>query len=89
MLRDNYAEYLRRETRGTPRNGAALLQGIGAVNLMNDGRGTTLKRWASHAAGTPATSRHVGKASSRAVRFDGRKAVTAKLKVIVDRPCVE
>src|SRR3954449_6750492 len=28
MLRDNYAEYLRRETRGTPRDGAALLQGI-------------------------------------------------------------
>ena len=28
MLRDNHAEYLRRETRGTPRNGAALLQGI-------------------------------------------------------------
>src|SRR4051812_30195021 len=28
MLRDNYAEYLRREARGTPRNGAALLQGI-------------------------------------------------------------
>jgi len=28
MLRDNHAEYLRREMRGTPRNGAALLQGI-------------------------------------------------------------
>ena len=28
MLRDNYAEYLRRQTRGTPRDGAALLQGI-------------------------------------------------------------
>src|SRR3954465_7255995 len=28
MLRDNHAEYLRRETRGAPRNGAALLQGI-------------------------------------------------------------
>ena len=28
MLRDNHAEYLRRETRGIPRNGAALLQGI-------------------------------------------------------------
>ena len=28
MLRDNHAEYLRCETRGTPPNGAALLQGI-------------------------------------------------------------
>jgi len=28
MLRDNHAEYLRRGTRGTPRDGAALLQGI-------------------------------------------------------------
>jgi hypothetical protein len=28
MLRDNHAEYLRRGTRGVPRNGAALLQGI-------------------------------------------------------------
>ncbi len=28
MLRDNHAEYLRCETRGAPRNGAALLQGI-------------------------------------------------------------
>ena len=28
MLRDNYAEYLRHGTRGTPRDGAALLQGI-------------------------------------------------------------
>ena len=28
MLRDNHAEYQRRQTRGAPREGAAVLQGI-------------------------------------------------------------